>query len=42
MKNSDLVLETDGSLSKAIVVKIGNSENINATALDFVNQLVAG
>jgi flavorubredoxin len=41
MKSSDPILESGGSLSKAIVIKIGNSEDINATALSFVNQLLA-
>jgi hypothetical protein len=31
----------DETLQDAIVVKIGNGENINARAQDFVNQLVS-
>ncbi len=42
MRSSDAILESGGALSKAIVVKKGNSDDLNATALDFVNRLIAG
>ncbi len=42
MRNSDSLLTSGGALSKALVLKISNSDDLNATALDFVNQLIAG
>jgi hypothetical protein len=41
MKSSAPTLESGGALSKAIVMKIGNSDDFNATAIDFVNKLVS-
>ncbi len=41
LRSSDSKLESGGSLSKAIVIKISNSEATNSTALAFVNQLIA-
>jgi flavodoxin len=41
IKDGVTALGTDGTLSNAIVVKIGSSEDIDARAEDFVNQLTA-
>lgn len=40
IKNSVPALSDNGTLSNAVVVKIGQSEDLNARASDFVNQLV--
>ncbi len=40
IKNAVPALQSGGALSNASVVKIGESEDINARASDFVNQLV--
>ena len=40
IKSSVPALSNNGSLSNAIVVKIGNKEDLNTRASDFVNQLV--
>ncbi len=40
IKNSVQALSDNGSLSGAVIVKIGQSEDLNARASDFVNQLV--
>jgi flavodoxin len=40
IKNSVPALSDNGSLSNAVVVKIGQSEDLNTRASDFVNQLV--
>ena len=40
IKSSVPALSTNGSLSNAIVVKIGDKEDLNVRASDFVNQLV--
>jgi hypothetical protein len=40
IKNSVPVLSGNGTRAGAVVVKIGNSEDLNAWASDFVNQLV--
>ena len=40
IKNSTSVLHSNGSLANAVVVKIGQGEDLNARAQDFVNQLV--
>ncbi len=39
IKNSVPALQSSGALSNAVVVKIGETEDINARAADFVNQL---
>lgn len=41
MKSSSPALESGGALSKVIVVKVGNSDDFNATTVDFVNQLMS-
>jgi flavodoxin len=41
IKNSVTALSANGTLSNAIVVKIGQKEDLNTRAQDFVNQLVA-
>ncbi len=41
IKNSVTALSSNGTLSNAIVVKIGQQEDLNTRAQDFVNQLVA-
>jgi flavodoxin len=40
IKNSVPALSDNGSLSNAVIVKIGQTEDLNARASDFVNQLV--
>jgi len=40
IKSSVPALSNTGSLSNAIVVKIGEKEDLNARASDFVNQLI--
>jgi flavodoxin len=40
IKTSVTALSTNGTLSNATVVKIGQKENLNTRAQDFVNQLV--
>jgi flavodoxin len=40
IKSSVPALSNNGSLSNALVVKIGDKEDLNARASDFVNQLV--
>ena len=40
IKSSVPALSSSGSLSNAIVVKIGSSEDLNTRAQDFVNQLI--
>ncbi len=40
IKNSVTALSSNGTLSNAIVVKIGQKEDLNTRAQDFVNQLV--
>jgi flavodoxin len=40
IKNAVPALQSGGALSNAVVVKIGETEDINARAADFVNQLV--
>jgi flavodoxin len=39
MRNSVSTLTGSGTLANAVVVKIGQSENLNSRAQDFVNQL---
>ena len=39
IKNSVPALSDNGSLSNAVIVKIGQTEDLNARASDFVNQL---
>ena len=41
IKNSVPALSSSGSLSNAVVVKIGQSENLDTRASDFVSQLTA-
>ena len=41
IKNSVPALSNAGSLSNAVVVKIGQTEDLNTRAADFVNQLIA-
>ena len=40
IRNSVSALSSGGSLSNAVVVKIGQTEDLNTRALDFVSQLV--
>ena len=40
IRNSVSALSSSGSLSNAVVVKIGQTEDLNTRALDFVSQLV--
>jgi len=40
IRSSVSTLSPSGSLSNAIVVKIGQTEDLNTRASDFVNQLV--
>ncbi len=40
IRNSVSALSTNGSLSNAVVVKIGQTEDLNLRASDFVSQLV--
>ena len=42
IKNAVPALQTGGSLSNAIVIEIGESEDLDARAQDFVNQLIKG
>jgi hypothetical protein len=41
IKDGVPALQSGGALSKAVVVKIGETEDINARAMDFVNQLLS-
>jgi len=41
LRNSVSALSNNGTLSQAIVVKIGQSENLNARAADFTSQLTS-
>jgi len=41
IKNAVPALQSGGALSGALVVKIGESENLTSRAQDFVNQLVS-
>jgi flavodoxin len=41
IKSSVSALSSGGSLSNAVVVKIGETEDLNVRAQDFVNQLIA-
>ena len=41
IKNSVPALSNAGSLSNTVVVKIGQTEDLNTRAADFVNQLIA-
>jgi len=40
IRNSVSALSTNGSLSNAVIVKIGQSDDLNARASDLVTQLV--
>ncbi len=40
IKNSVSTLQSGGDLSNAVIVKIGETEDINARASDFVNELL--
>ena len=40
IRNSVAALSDNGTLSNAVVVKIGQTEDLNARAADFVNQVV--